>query len=59
MDGKDATHALYNKDNVSDVGVIGNLNVVAILVDVAILVEDSMVPSSDYNDILNRLATNL
>ena len=59
MDGKDATHALYNKDNVSDVGVIGNLNVVAILVDVAILVEDSMVLSSDYNDILNRLATNL
>ena len=57
MDGKDATHALHNKD--TDVGVIGNLNVVAILVDVAILVEDSMVPSSDYNDILNRLATNL
>ena len=53
MDGKDATHALHKKDNVSDVGVIGNLNVVAILV------EDSMVPSSDYNDILNRLATNL
>ena len=47
MDGKDATHALHNKDNLSDAGVIGNLNVVSILVEVAILVEDSMVPSSD------------
>ena len=58
MDGNDATHALHNNDNLSDVGVIGNLNVVSILVEVAILVEDSMVPSSDYNDILTRLVTN-
>ena len=59
MDGKDAIHARHNKANLSDVGVIGNPNVVSILVVVAILVEDSMVPSSDYNDILNRLVTNL